>query len=234
MIGMNSLANSLPLNGKTTGQLSNQYPNLFVPAGITFSIWGLIYLLLLLFVIKKGLEIFNDRNSNVSLLVIINFILSGLWIVFWHYEFLILSLVVTFSLLTILILHNYSLRAMKHNYLEKMAFGIYLGWICVATIANFTAVLVNFKWDGFGFSESVWTIIMITIGTMIGALVTNVLKNPFVALVIIWAFLGIYLKISLDEIPITNIIYVLYFGIGFLFLTFTLKQFVLSIGKIKN
>lgn len=71
---------------------------------------------------------------------------------------------------------------------------------------------------------------------MIGALVTNVLKNPFVALVIIWAFLGIYLKRSLDETPITNIFYVLYFGIGFLFLifVFTLKQFVLSIGKIKN
>ena len=45
MIVMNYLANALPLNNKTTGELSDSFPNLFVPAGITFSIWGIIYLL---------------------------------------------------------------------------------------------------------------------------------------------------------------------------------------------
>ncbi|HNX79137.1 MAG TPA: hypothetical protein PKJ24_04610 [Prolixibacteraceae bacterium] len=48
MVVMNYLANALPLNGKNTGELSDAFPNLFVPAGITFSIWGVIYLLLLL------------------------------------------------------------------------------------------------------------------------------------------------------------------------------------------
>ena len=36
---VNSLANILPLNGKTTGELSDAYPNLFVPAGYVFAIW---------------------------------------------------------------------------------------------------------------------------------------------------------------------------------------------------
>jgi translocator protein len=53
MIFMNYLANALPLGGRTTGELSTQYPNLFVPAGITFSIWGLIYLLLLGFCVLQ-------------------------------------------------------------------------------------------------------------------------------------------------------------------------------------
>ena len=47
---VNFLANALPLNGKNTGELSNQYPNLFTPAGLTFSIWGVIYLWLIVFV----------------------------------------------------------------------------------------------------------------------------------------------------------------------------------------
>ncbi len=40
MLVMNYLANALPLNNKTTGELSDSFPNLFVPAGLTFSIWG--------------------------------------------------------------------------------------------------------------------------------------------------------------------------------------------------
>ena len=46
MIVTNYLANALPLNGRSTGDISDAYPSLFTPAGITFSIWGVIYLLL--------------------------------------------------------------------------------------------------------------------------------------------------------------------------------------------
>jgi hypothetical protein len=38
MLVVNGLANGLPINGRTTGELSAMFPNLFVPAGITFSI----------------------------------------------------------------------------------------------------------------------------------------------------------------------------------------------------
>ena len=42
MITANALANSLPINGLNTGEVSDSYPNLFAPAGITFAIWGLL------------------------------------------------------------------------------------------------------------------------------------------------------------------------------------------------
>ncbi len=41
MVGVNGMANALPINGRTTGDISNAYKNLFAPAGITFSIWAL-------------------------------------------------------------------------------------------------------------------------------------------------------------------------------------------------
>ena len=46
---LNYLSNALPINGKTAGQLSDEIPNLFVPAGLTFAIWGVIYILLIMF-----------------------------------------------------------------------------------------------------------------------------------------------------------------------------------------
>jgi len=50
---VNALATTLPINNITTGELSDLYPNLFVPAGLTFAIWGLIYVLLAIFVVYQ-------------------------------------------------------------------------------------------------------------------------------------------------------------------------------------
>ena len=49
MLVTNILANALPINGVGTGAVSDAYENLFAPAGVTFAIWGVIYLLLLMY-----------------------------------------------------------------------------------------------------------------------------------------------------------------------------------------
>jgi len=50
---LNTLANALPLNGVTTGEVSDFYPNLFTPPGYVFSIWGVIYALAIVFMIYQ-------------------------------------------------------------------------------------------------------------------------------------------------------------------------------------
>jgi len=193
MLVMNYLANALPLNNKTTGELSDSFPNLFVPAGLTFSIWGVIYFLLLLYVIFQ----FKDSNalvvSQISLAFGISCILNALWIVFWHYGKLPLSLLVMAGLLASLIYINIVIRDLPFGII-KAGFGIYLGWICIATIANVTAVLVTSGWNGFKISQEAWTIIMIAIGALLVALTIYRLKNPFLGLAVVWAFLGIAIK----------------------------------------
>src|SRR5512133_3141843 len=164
MIVMNYLANALPLNNKTTGELSDMYPNLFVPAGLTFSIWGVIYLLLVGYCIIQ----FSGSNQiaigSIGWLFAVTCILNASWIVAWHYQKLPLSLIIMVCLLNYLILINIRLTAVAQG-LMKAAFGIYLGWICIATIANVTALLVNYNWNGFGLSDVTWTITMISAGT---------------------------------------------------------------------
>jgi hypothetical protein len=84
------------------------------------------------------------------------------------------------------------------NGLIKAAFGIYLGWICIATIANLTALLVGIGWDRFGIAEVSWTIAMIAAGVLIVSLAVYGMSNPFIGLSVIWAFTGIIIKRSDD------------------------------------
>lgn len=197
MIVMNYLANALPLNGKTTGQLSDMYPNLFVPAGITFSIWGVIYMLLLGYCILQFTGSNQVAVSSISILFAGTCILNGLWIVAWHYQKLPLSLLIMLGLLVLLIMINIRISNLNHG-LIKAAFGVYLGWICIATIANVTTLLVNYDWNRFGIPDEIWTVIMIGAGTLIVSLSIYNIRNPYMGLAVIWAFAGIIIKRQAD------------------------------------
>ncbi|MDX9941746.1 MAG: tryptophan-rich sensory protein [Bacteroidales bacterium] len=197
MITMNYLANALPLNGKTTGQLSDQYPNLFTPAGITFSIWGVIYLLLLVFII---LQLWGSQQKLVSSMgwaFVASALFNGLWILAWHYERTGLSVLIMLGLLASLIFINQRL-ALQPFSITKFAFGIYLGWICIATIANITALLVSLNFAGWSISAEAWTIALIGIGAIITMITMARLNNPWLALAVGWAFAGIIIKRHTD------------------------------------
>jgi hypothetical protein len=210
MITANTLANTLPINGFTTGELSDMYPNLFVPAGVTFSIWGLIYLLLLIFVVTQTVAAFSEKASKYLLSPLASWafaltcVLNSLWIITWHYQMVFLSVVVMLLFLATLI---YLVKRMDSERIEnfwsrfavKLPFSIYLGWISVATIANITALLVHWNWNGFGIPENIWTIIMIGAGTFLAATMMLKRADIFYALVVIWAFYGIIIKREASE-----------------------------------
>ncbi len=198
MVVMNYLANALPLNGKTTGQLSDAYPNLFTPAGVTFSIWGVIYILLLIFCVIQFTTSYQAVISRIGWLIGLTCVFNALWIVAWHYERLPLSLILMLGLLVSLIWINVFIRDLPDAFI-KAGFGIYLGWICIATIANVTALLVNFGWDGSAISGQTWTIIMILAGAVIVSVTIWRLENPFIGLAVVWAFAGIMIKRQADN-----------------------------------
>ena len=193
VLAMNYLANALPINGKNTGELSDQYPNLFVPAGVTFSIWGLIYLLLLIVCLIQFRKQYDDLMNKLSTWFMINCVLNAGWILAWHYEYVAVSLFIMLGILFTLV----AMVKILHQdtpVLMQVAFGIYLGWICIATIANVTALLVTMGWSGFGLSQEVWTMIMIVVGSFLASAAMIRLGNPFMALSLLWAFLGIIIK----------------------------------------
>lgn len=194
---VNYLANALPINGKNTGELSDQYSNLFVPAGLTFSIWGVIYLLLLAQVALLFSRKREATEQAIGWWLAVNFLFNAMWIFAWHYEWIELSLLIMIGLLATLALINRALSASTDTF-ARLTFGIYLGWICIATIANVTALLVSYSWHGALFPEWAWTMLMIFVGSGVVVWLMVQLRNSFLALAVCWAFLGIILKRSGD------------------------------------
>ncbi len=215
---VNGLANALPINDKTTGELSDKYYNLFVPSGLTFSIWGLIYLLLFIFTVY-GLIIAvrNEKQKSsfigsIGVLFFISCLANIGWIFAWHYEILTLSLVLMLIILGALIAIYIRLRVGKsvstrtEKYLVHLPFSIYLGWITIATIANVTALLVDINWNTFGLSEQFWTITVIIVAIVIALTILFTRKDIFYCLVFDWALLGILLKRVADPRPVQGIL----------------------------
>jgi len=205
MVLINALSAMLPINGITPGEVSDSYPNLFAPTGITFSIWGLIYALLALYTLYHlGLFRGSGQESNAALLrkvgivFIISSVINAAWIFTWHYRIIPLSMILMAFLLVCLIKITLIINAQPLTIREKifirLPFSIYFGWITVATIANAAALLVSLGWDGFGISEAVWTIIMLAAGVLIGGATAIRFKDIAYGLVLIWAYTGILIK----------------------------------------
>jgi len=209
---INGLANILPIGGKYTGELSDNIPNLFVPAGLTFSIWGVIYILIILFSIYLAKDILKkDKTSKpfiekTSYFFILANLANIIWIFLWHYEQIVWSLLVMlilfFSLLMLYIRLNIGLEkiSLKEKLFVHVPISVYIGWITVATIANVTAVLVTIGWDGFGIAEQIWTILVIIVATIITILMLVSRKDYAYSAVIIWALIGTYIKRSSDDL----------------------------------
>lgn len=215
VITVNALANILPINGKNTGELSNQYPNYFTPAGITFSIWSVIYLGLLLFVIyqlwlafsRGHIEELHNFMTRMRGWFLLNCIGNTCWIFAWHYEQVYLSLgIMLVILLSLIVIHQrfsmyLPVRPWRERIFVHIPFSLYLGWIAVATIANTAALLVHIGWNGGGLSQELWTIIMISVATLLTLLMIFRRNNIPYSLVSLWAFAGICIKRSESGTP---------------------------------
>jgi len=205
MLASNALATLIRINGMTTGEVSDAYPNLFAPAGITFSIWSVIYTLLLAYVIYQLVFFAKSRDPDsyitmvkVGVVFIISSLINTAWIFTWHFEQFLISVILIFALLLCLMLISLFLRKKKLSLVEKilirLPLSIYFGWITVASIANVTTYLVSLEWSGVGLSEELWTIIMIVAGMLIAFATVLFAKDPAYGLTVIWAFAGIVLK----------------------------------------
>ena len=199
---VNYLANALPLNGVKTADVSNKYFNEFAPANITFSIWAVIYTLIIGWVVWQFLgqnHLKMIAVKKLSLMFIINCVLNAFWLLAWHHEAFVITLMLMVGILLTLVqlnkieYHDLSPHT-PSKWLMASAFGVYLGWICIATIANFTTFLVSIHFSKFGLSDTFWTGGVIGIGSITAALLVVRFKNIYIGLAVIWALVGIVIR----------------------------------------
>ena len=196
-IAVNVLANALPIAGKTTGQVSDKYFSLFTPAGFTFSIWGLIYAALIAFVVYQALPAQRQDESLARLGVPfrISCVANALWLVTWHLEWLVPSLMLMLLLLAMLVRIYRTLDSVDagfaRRWLVQAPFSLYLGWISVATIANASAVQTALYWNDLGLDATTWTLAKLALAAAIACVVSLRRRDVVFPLVVAWAAWGI-------------------------------------------
>jgi hypothetical protein len=200
VIVTNAIAGSTKLlNGQNTADVSAHYSTLVTPAGFTFSIWGVIYVLLFVFIVFQLLPRHRQDsfNSQVGYLFILSSIFNIAWLFLWQYDYIVASVPMILALLASLIAIYLRLHIGRSqvSFREKLSvhlpFSVYLGWITIASIADAAAALVSVNWDGFGVSPTVWALVVIVLALIITLTVLGTRRDVAYGLVVIWALVGI-------------------------------------------
>jgi hypothetical protein len=201
-VAINGLANALPINGQTTGEISDRFAVYFVPAGYVFAIWGIIYLGLLAYAVFQALPAQRDnpRLQRIGYWFVLGCLANSLWILLWHYEVFPLTVVAMAVLLVSLVAIYLRLSIGRtlvtgvERWCVDVPFSIYLGWITVATVANVTALLAFWNWSGWGVDVVAWAVIMLLVATGVAVAMSLTRRDVAYVLVIVWAFVGIAVK----------------------------------------
>ncbi len=201
VLTINALANILPINGVTTGEVSDSFPSLFTPAGYVFSIWGLIYTLLVIFIIYQALpsQKDNPRLEKLGYAFVVSCAFNFFWLLAWHYGFIGASELFMLGLLASLIVCYRRLGVGKtkvpvaERLTTRLAFSVYLGWLTVATVANTSIMLLDVGVTG-GWLAPLWALLAVAAAVGIGYLMLRNRGDAAFNLVLVWAFVGIAAK----------------------------------------
>jgi hypothetical protein len=201
-LGVNILATTLPLNGQSTGEISDRFQVYFVPAGYVFSIWSLIFLGWIAFTIFQLQPSQRDhpRLRRLGYLFALSNLANAAWLFCWHYNQFGLSVLVMLTLLGLLIASYLRLNVNRSSvsrleyWSVDVLFSIYLGWITVATVANISDWLYFVSWDGFGIPAQTWALIMLAVASLLGLAMAITGRDVGYLSVLVWAFIGIAVK----------------------------------------
>jgi len=197
---MNYLSNALPLFGNSNKDVSDALPNAFTPAGLTFAVWGPIFLGLAAFAVYQALPAQRGpRLDHLFWPFLLGNLLNVAWLLAFQSLHYGLSVVIMLALLVSLVWLYVSVRALSPQGIEgwtlQVPTSLYLAWISVATMANITAFLVSVGVRGgsLGISAATWAALLVVVAAGLGSFFLVRFRDYAFALVLLWAFLGVYL-----------------------------------------
>lgn len=217
------------LNNFDVGQVSNQFPTQFTPAGITFSVWGIIYVALMMMCSYHLIMSFrqpasHEANTDTARMngwFIVNNIATAAWLYAWtHQQIGMAQLLIVFQLLSLVWIHHLlGIQAKEQSWRSKIftqgPLSIYLGWISIATIANTAVYLTSIGWQAWGIDEAIWTVLMMGLALLFTTFMIFFRNNTIFGLVVIWALAGIILKQQQQELASRLVINAAWIGIAF-------------------
>lgn len=204
-LAINTLGTIGLINGLSQKQISDMFVTLITPSPSTFRIWSIIHSLLLIavvvMIIRKNDSYYQNAIEQITALFRISCILNIAWIIIFSYVQIELS--VLFILGFVITLSMMCQKLLKiqdgKRWLLPLTFGIYTGWLFIATVVNIAAALVKLNWNGFGIADDIWAIIILIIAVILTILVISKIRNAAFPLPVAWAYWGIYQFLNAPE-----------------------------------
>jgi translocator protein len=194
----NLIYDALHIPGDSVKIVSDTYKTLFTPAGYAFAIWGVIYLAFIIYAIYQLLPAQRQVHffDRMAWPVILANSLCMIWqVVFRNYLLAGSVAIILATLCTAIVMRNMIKNEVngRHPWLT-VPFSLFLGWICVATIANIASWLVSAGWNGGASGPLAPTITMLCIALLTGIATSLLYRDFIIPIVIAWALTAIYIE----------------------------------------
>jgi len=207
MIAINILANMIPINNYTTGEVSNMHSVFFTPAGYTFSIWSIIYIALFLWLLSFSLKR-QELNNTQFWAFLLTCLFNSLWILSWHYLLYGLSVIIIILLLLTLLYLYQTQRRQNHSFMLLTPISLYTGWIMVASLTNILHWLTASLEISPG-TQMLLTYLALATVVITGFAIIFLLQDWVMILVFAWSMIGITVQNFLDNFILAAITFVL-------------------------
>lgn len=194
----NFLTGTGKINNLSQADISAMFPTKITPAGFAFSIWGVIYTLVLISVLwmiyRHKDKVMGEIINGIAWWFNLSCLANILWTITFSYLKLPMSTILIAVLLgsLVMILIRLSKIGFKLNSILTLTFGLYSGWVMIATVVNIAASLVQINWNGFGLSESMWASIILLLALVIVFFVTYRTRNSIIPIPVAWAYFAIF------------------------------------------
>ena len=149
---------------------------LVAPAGPAFAIWSLIYAGLLALAVLQLLPArrSDPRQRSTGWLVLASLVLNAAWILCVQAGWVAATVPVIAALVAVLaVAWARLLRTPPASRLEAAlvdgTVGLYLGWVCIATVADVAAALADAGVDSTGPVATAWAVTILAVATLVGA-----------------------------------------------------------------
>ncbi len=198
------------VNGLTQKAVSAKYPTMITPAGYAFSIWGVIYALLLvamvLTLVRKS-DYYANSIRSIAGLFWLSSLFNVAWIFSFSYDLIGLSalLIVGVFVSLFALLRKLDNTNGKAKGMFDLGFGIYTGWLAIASVVNAMAFLVSINFDFFGI-EKVFYTVWLAVFIIVVLLLQRIHNNPVFNLSIAWAFLAIMVRLALPAFDYMSLV----------------------------
>ncbi|MGT2807766.1 tryptophan-rich sensory protein [Streptococcus iniae] len=209
---MTLLLNYLTATGYLTGHsqkdISNHFHTLITPSSAAFSIWSVIYFLLLVIIVKAYLTkeaTYLEKLKAIYPFVMGTFLFNALWVIsFTSHQIGLSTLLISLYTVFLLIILIFLKQLENKLSLLSMSFGIHFGWLLIATLVNWTIFFQKINLEQPVISTILLAIILVLLSIFVIWL-ANKITNPFVLPPLSWAFYFIFTENQLGPVHLAKI-----------------------------